>query len=191
MAASGLIAGHVAALAARLPARIVEELADGLDEAYRRYLDRGFGEEAAARAAIAEFGDPQLIAASFIAAGPARRAARRLLVAGPGAGLCWGTALVATRAWTWPVPDAARGAFGAALVLAVALLACAAFGQSYRAVSHAAIAGCVCIAVLDTVMIGLSASLALTPRWPVVLAVVASTLRITYGIRSVARVCAG
>jgi hypothetical protein len=40
-------------------------------------------------------------------------------------------------------------------------------------------------------MIGLSISLALMPRWPVALAVVASTLRITYGIRSVAQVCAG
>ena len=99
--------------------------------------------------------------------------------------------LIATRAWTWPVPDAARGVLGAALLLAVGLLARAAFGQSYRAVSHAAVAGCMCIAFLDTAMIGLSISLALTPRWPVVLAVVASTLRITYGIRSVARVCAG
>jgi hypothetical protein len=48
-----------------------------------------------------------------------------------------------------------------------------------------------CIAVLDTVMIGLSISLALALRWPVALAVVASTLRITYGVRNVARVCAG
>ncbi len=191
MPESSLIAGHLAALAARLPARIVEELADGLDETYRRYLDGGLGDEAAARAAIAEFGDPQLIAASFTAAGPARRAARRLLVAGPGAGLCWGIVLITSRAWTWPVPDAARGVFGAALFLAVALLACAAFGQSYRAVSHTAVAGCTCIAVLDILMIGLSTSLALTPRWPVALAVVASTLRISYGIRSVARVCAG
>ena len=191
MPESGLIAGHIAALAARLPARIVEELADGLDETYRRYVDGGLDEEAAARAAVAEFGDPQLIAASFTAAGPARRVARRLLVAGPGFGLCWGTVLIATRAWTWPVPDAARGAFGAVLLLAITLLARAAFGQSYRAVSHAVIAGCVCVAVLDAVMIGLSVSLALTPRWPVALAVVASTLRITYGIRSVARVCAG
>jgi hypothetical protein len=191
MPGSGLIAGHVGALSARLPARIVEELADGLDQTYHRYLEQGLGEEAAAQAAVAEFGDPQLIAASFTAASPARQAARRLLVTGPCAGLCWATVLIATRAWTWPVPDAARGAFGAALLLAVALLARAAFGQSYRAVSHAAIAGCICIAVLDTVMIGLSISLALMPRWPVALAVVASTLRITYGIRSVARVCAG
>lgn len=191
MPESSLIAGHLAALAARLPAQIVEELADGLDETYRRYVGEGLGEKAAARAAIAEFGDPQLIAASFTAAGPARRAARRLLVAGPGAGLCWGTVLITTRAWTWPVPDPARGAFGTALILAVALLACAAFGRCYRAVSHTAVAGCVCIAVLDTVMIGLSISLALTPRWPVALAVVASTLRISYGIRSVARVRAG
>jgi hypothetical protein len=188
MPGSSLIARHLGALSARLPARIVEELADGLDQTYRRYLEQGLGEEAAARAAVAEFGDPQLIAASFTAASPARRAARRLLVTGPGVGLCWAAVLIATRAWSWPVPDAARGAFGAALLLAVALLARAAFGQSYRAVSHAAIAGCLCIAVLDTVMIGLSISLAPMPRWPVALAVVASTLRITYGIRTAVRV---
>jgi hypothetical protein len=190
MPGSGLIGGYVGALSARLPARIVEELADGLEETYSHYLEQGLSEEAAARATVAEFGDPQLIAASFTAASPARRAARRLLVTGPGAGLCWSTVLIATRAWTWPVPDAARGAFGATLLLAVALLARAAFGQCYRAVSHAAIAGCVCIAVVDTTMVGLSISLALMPRWPVALAVAASALRITYGIRSIARVCA-
>ncbi|HEX9520148.1 MAG TPA: permease prefix domain 1-containing protein [Streptosporangiaceae bacterium] len=191
MPGSGLIAGHLDALAARLPTRIVEELADGLDETYRRYLDQGLDEQTAAGAAVAEFGDPHLIAASFTEAGPARRAARRLLLSGPGAGLCWGTVLITTRAWTWPVPDAARDAFATVLLLAVALLACAAFGQSYRAVRRTAMAGCVCIAVLDSVIIGLSISLALTPRWPVALAVVASMLRIIYGIRSVARVCAG
>src|SRR5260370_24507184 len=116
MPESSLIAGHLAALAARLPARIVEELADGLDETYRRYLDGGLGDEAAARAAIAEFGDPQLIAASFTAAGPARRAARRLLVSGPGAGLCWGIVCMTTPPWTWPRPHAARRRSTSALV---------------------------------------------------------------------------
>src|SRR5258708_15487489 len=132
MPESGLCADPLAALPGRLPARIVEELAGGLEGPYRCYLGRGLGNEAAARAAIAEFGDPQVIAASFTAAGPARRAARRLLVAGPGAGLCWGTVLIATRAWTWPVPDAARGVLCAAPLLAVRLLARPAVVPAYR-----------------------------------------------------------
>src|SRR5258708_39885542 len=136
MPESGLIAGQLAALAARLPARIVEELADGLDETYRCYLGRGLGNEAAARAAIAEFGDPQVIAATFTAAGPARRAARRLLVAAPGAGLCRGTVLIATRPWPWPAPDAPRGLLGAALLPAGAPPPRPAFDHPARAPRH-------------------------------------------------------
>ena len=42
-----LIRGYLAALAARLPASVVEELADGLTETYRFYLSRGLDPEAA------------------------------------------------------------------------------------------------------------------------------------------------
>ena len=54
--------------------------------------------------AVAEFGDPELIAAEFARAHPARRAARRLLAIGPEVGLCWAVALLAGRArLLWPV----------------------------------------------------------------------------------------
>src|SRR5436190_24327658 len=106
MSGPGLIAGYLDALSRQLPGHVVEELADGLTETCRRHLDLGLAPEAAAQAAVAEFGDPELIAAEFTRVHPARRAARRLLAAGPPVGLCWAVALVTGRAWTWPVPMA-------------------------------------------------------------------------------------
>ena len=61
MPGSRLIGGYLAALAVNLPGRIVEELADGLDETYRGYLGRGLAPDVAARAAVAEFGEPRII----------------------------------------------------------------------------------------------------------------------------------
>ena len=102
------------------PARWWRKLADGLEETYRRHLGLGLVPEAAAEAAVAEFGDPELIAAEFARAHPARRAARRLLVTGPVVGSCWAVALITSRAWTWPVPMAADIVPGLALVMVIA-----------------------------------------------------------------------
>ena len=55
---SGVIAEYLTALAAQLPTPVVEELADGLDQARQRYLREGLHPAVAADAAIAEFGDP-------------------------------------------------------------------------------------------------------------------------------------
>src|SRR6185437_9041263 len=96
MRGPGLISGHLDALAGQLPGPVVEELAGGLEDTYRRHLGLGLASEAAARAAVAEFGDPGLIAAE------------------------------SARAWTWPVPVAARIVPGVILVAVVALLAVAA-----------------------------------------------------------------
>jgi hypothetical protein len=52
-------------LSVDLPPRIVEELADGLEETYRHRLAEGLAEDAAARAAVAEFGEPPVIVAAF------------------------------------------------------------------------------------------------------------------------------
>jgi len=150
MRGPGLISGYLDALAGQLPGPVVEELAGGLEDTYRRHL--GLASEAA-RAAVAEFGDPGLIAAEFARAHPARRAARRLLAAGPVVGACWAVALVTGRAWTWPVPVAVRIVLGVALVAVVALLAVAARGIRYRPVGRAGTAGCVGTAALDGFMI--------------------------------------
>jgi len=149
MRGPGLISSYLDTLAGQLPGPVVEELAGGLEDTYRRHLGLGLAPEAAAQAAVAEFGDPGLIAAEFIRAHPARRAARGLLAAGPVVGACWAVALITGRAWTWPVPIAARIVPGVILVAVVALLAAAARGIRYRPVGRAGTAGCAGTAALD------------------------------------------
>ena len=117
---SPLIAGYVAGLHRRLPAAIADEAADGLIETYEHHLASGAGEQAAAHAALAEFGDLATVVGEFTRQAPGRRAARLLLATGPVAGACWAAALILSRAWTWPVPAAARLGFGAVLLLAPA-----------------------------------------------------------------------
>jgi len=191
MPGPGLITGYLDALARELPGPVVEELADGLEETYRRHMALGLVPEAAAEAAVAEFGDPELIAAEFARAHPARRAARRLLVTGPVVGSCWAAALITGRAWTWPVPMAADILPGLALVMVIALLAFAAHCTRYRPVGRAGAAGCIGIAALDTFMI--IGVLAADPaaRWAVVVAMTASAARLVFNMRLVRPVLAG
>jgi hypothetical protein len=147
---SPLIAGYVAGLHRRLPATIADEAADGLIETYEHHLASGAGEQAAAHAALAEFGDLGTVVGEFTRQAPGRRAARLLLATGPVAGACWAAALILGRAWTWPVPAAARLGFGAVLLLAVLALAVAATSQhSYQRTRLTTAAGPV-ILVLDT-----------------------------------------
>jgi hypothetical protein len=164
-----LIDGYLAELSAELPGRIVAELADGLDETYRRYLHQGLDPEAAARAAVAEFGEPRVIVAAFTDASRSRRTARRLLAAGPLVGICWAVVLISARAWTWPIPAVARVLFGAALITVIGLLAAAALGRHYRQVCRAAAAACVGTAILDTTMACTVLVIAPALVWPVAL----------------------
>jgi hypothetical protein len=191
VAGSSLIGEHLARLSAHLPARIVEELAGGLDETYRHYLGQGLDPDAAAVAAVAEFGEPQVIVAAFTRASPARSAARRLLAAGPVVGVCWAAALVTGRAWAWPVPVAFRVLVGVALITVIGLLAAAAFGRRYRSVGWAGTAGCAGIAALDAAMLTAAAFAVHAVIWPVVLAMAASAARITFTVRAMRTVLAG
>lgn len=192
MAEPGLTGAYLGALAASLPASIVEELADGLDQARRNYLDQGASPEQAARAAIAEFGEPKVIIEAFARASPARRAARKLLAAGPAAGGCWAAVLVTGRAWTWPVPAAARIVFGTALLTVICLLIVAAFGRSYRAAARSGGAGCAGIAALDAAMLmAVTLTGAAALGWPLALAITASAVRIGIAVRGLRTVLAG
>ena len=83
MAGPSLIRDYLTELSAQLPAPVVEELADGPGQTYQRYLDKGLDAQAAASAALAEFGAPHVIVAAFTRLSPARLAARRLLATGP------------------------------------------------------------------------------------------------------------
>ena len=191
MPGPGLIAGYLDTLSRQLPGQVVEELADGLEETYRRHLGLGLAPDAAAQSAVAEFGDPELIAAEFTRAHPARRAARRLLAAGPVVGSCWAVARVTGRAWTWPVPAAAGIRPGLALVADVALLAFAARSTRYRPIGRAGAAGCIGTAALDAFMI--IGVLAADPaaRWAVAVAVTASVGRLGLSARLLRPVLAG
>src|SRR5579863_10122993 len=139
---SPLITGYVTGLHQKLPAAIADEAADGLAEAYQHHLAAGAGDQQAARAALAEFGDLATVVGEFTRQAPGRRAARLLLATGPVAGLGWAAALISSRAWTWPVPATMRLSFGAVLLpVILALLAAATSRHSYQRTRLTMLAG--------------------------------------------------
>jgi hypothetical protein len=184
MPESGLIGDYLTALSAQLPPAVVDELADGLDQTCQHYVDQGLDPIAAARAALAEFGEPHLIVAAFTRLSPARRAARKLLATGPVVGGCWAAALVTSRAWTWTVPTVARFLLGAALISSIGLLAVGAVGKKYRSAGRAAAAGCVAISALDLAMV-ITVTVAIPALiWPLIIAASASAARLTFTTRT-------
>jgi hypothetical protein len=190
MAGDDLIAAYLADLSGRLPADAVDELADGLTETYRRHLSTGAEPASAARAAIREFGEPEIVLAAFVAQSPGRRAARALLCAGPTVGLCWAAALLAGRAWTWPVPSVLRLALGAVLLTVVGTLVVAATARrSYHRTRLAALAG-LCLMVLDVAVLAAVALVAVPLVWPMALAVPASATRLVLTARAMPRLLA-
>lgn len=191
MPGTNLIRDYLAALAAQLPAPIVTELADGLDQAHQHYLAEGLDPGAAAEAAVMEFGQPNEILTAFVEASPARYAARRLLATGPLIGLCWATVLITDRAWTWPAPVVLRIAPGVLLVIAIAMLARAAFGRRYRSVRHAGVAGCLGIALLDLTMLLTAVLISPVIVWPIVIAALASAARISFSAHILRAVLVG
>jgi hypothetical protein len=191
MPQASLITDYLSVLSAQLPAPLVEELADGLDETHQHYLTQGLTPAAAASAAVAEFGEPQVIVAAFTRMSPARHAARRLLATGPVVGGCWAAALITGRAWTWPVPATVLLLIGVALITVIGLLAAAAFGRRYLSARRAGAVACVGITVLDGVML-ITAVLAIPVlAWPVILAAAASIARLTFTARVLPAVLTG
>jgi hypothetical protein len=186
----GLIEDYRAAVAAQLPAAVADELADGLAETYQRCLEKGLGPVAAARAAVAEFGEPAVVVAAFTRASPARRAARRLLLTGPVVGACWGAVLVAGHAWTWPVPPVARVLAGVILAAVIALLAAAARMSRYRPARRAAAAACAGLTAWDLAAVAAAMVLIRHLPWPALLAVPASASRIAFTARAMRSVLA-
>jgi hypothetical protein len=187
---SALIDDYLAGLRRRLPAPIAEEAAAGLLETYEHHLVSGAGDQEAARAALAEFGDLATVAGEFTRQAPGRRAARWLLATGPVAGLCWAAALIGGRAWTWPVPGAARLAFGAVLLLAVlALLVAATSQHSYQRTRLAMLASPV-ILILDVTAVAAVVLAAPALTWTLSVAVAASLGRITFTAWALPRLAA-
>ena len=191
MARPRLIDGYLAELSADLPSPIVEELADGLDETYRGLVGQGLAPDAAALAAVTEFGEPRVIVAAFAAASAGRRTASRLLAAGPVVGACWAAVLIGARAWTWPVPAEPRALFGMLLITVIALLAVAALGRRYRPVCRAAAAACAGTVLLDAAMTGTVLAFDPALAWPAAIAVTLSVSRSGYALSKARKALAG
>ena len=188
MASHQLIEAYLATLARQLPAGAVDELADGLTETYQHHLTAGLEADSAARAAIVEFGAPDLVTAAFVRQAPGRRTALRLLACGPIVGLCWGATLIAGHAWTWPIPTALRTAFGTTLLAVIATLVLAATSRgSYRRTRLTIGAGLGLIG-LDGAMLAALLVVAAPFVWPMVAAVPVSVARITLTARALRRV---
>jgi hypothetical protein len=187
---SALIDDYLAGLRRRLPAPIAEEAAAGLLETYEHHLVSGAGDQEAARAALAEFGDLATVAGEFTRQAPGRRAARWLLATGPVAGLCWAAALIGGRAWTWPVPATARLVVGAVLLLAVlALLVAATSQHSYQRTRLAMLASPV-ILILDVTAITAALLTAPALTWTLGTAVAVSLGRIALNAWTLPRLAA-
>lgn len=187
---SALIDDYLAGLRRRLPAPVAEEAAAGLLETYEHHLETGAGDQEAARAAVAEFGDLATVAGEFTRQAPGRHAARLLLATGPVAGSCWAVALIGGRAWTWPVPPTARLVFAAVLLLAVlALLAAATSRHSYQRTRLALLASPVILALDATAV---TAALLVSPAltWALRAAVAVSLGRIALNGRTLPRLTA-
>lgn len=152
MAEPRLIRDYRATLAARLPDAIVEELADGLEQTYRKHLSTRLAPDEAARAAVDEFGDPNTLADLFAADAPARHAARLLLYTGPLVGSCWATLLITVRAWDWPIPTTARAAFALLLATVIFLLAAAIRTGNYRLGRRTTALACIGLIALDATL---------------------------------------
>ncbi|GAA3561280.1 hypothetical protein GCM10022419_047410 [Nonomuraea rosea] len=161
----------------------MEELADGLAEAYEAHL-AALGEPgAAARAAIAEFGDAEVITAAFVRDSPWRRTAVALLATGPIMALLWGLTLISARMWTWPIAPALRITYGLALAATVlTLLSVVREKRAYRRTQATTLAAAIALILLDAGM--LTAAVANLSPWPLALATSASLIRVTLTVRA-------
>jgi hypothetical protein len=180
-----LIAAYLLQLARQLPADVVDELADGLEETYESYLAGGAAPQSAARAALAEFGDASEITIAFTLQSPGRHTAHMLLAAGPVVGACWAAALIAGHAWTWPVPTLALLGLGLLLLTAVATLVIAGTRRSSYARTRATvIAGGLAVLALDAAALAGATVTAPVLAWPLALAACASLTRIGLTLRA-------
>jgi HAAS len=104
------VTDYLAAVTGQLPGppwarvAVTDELRDGLTEALETHQARGCSQAEATAAAIAEFGDPDTVAAAFgpeLAAVQARRVALGLLATGPLVGLAWIAAVAVNALPPW------------------------------------------------------------------------------------------
>jgi hypothetical protein len=187
MADHELITAQLGILADRLPAPAVAELADGLQETYEARLAELHDPDAAARAAIAEFGDADTVTAAFFRESPWRRMAMTLLATGPFMGVLWGSVLLYGRVWDWPIPPAVWIVFGTVLVAIVLTLRGVTREQrAYRRTRTSTLAAAIGLITLDSgmLMITMLPPVPSTASLPLLLAVPASLARIIVTLRA-------
>lgn len=188
MAGDDLIRRYLAVLERRLPAEAVEEIEDGLTEAYGNRRRAGLDPAAAAQAAINEFGEPDVVIAEFVRQSPGRRAAWALIGSGPAVGACWALSLVLGRAWTWAVPIGVPVIVGSVLLAVIVVLLAAATGRrSVRRTKMTAGAALGLIG-LDCAVLTILATTAPLFVWPMALAVPASLTRVALTARALPRI---
>jgi hypothetical protein len=203
------VADYLAAVTAQLTgppaarAAVTDELRDGLKEALETHQARGCSQAEATAAVIADFGDPDTVAAAFgpeLGAGQARRVALSLLVTGPLVGLAWIATVVINALPPWrhqligpwlglPLVGLALVVAGPALGLTVA--ATGRLGRRLGRVVHratlpptAAAVAALAAVVADLTLLGILTGHTLTSPgsydWaPVIVAVGASLTRVT------------
>ncbi|HTE67854.1 MAG TPA: permease prefix domain 1-containing protein [Actinomycetes bacterium] len=211
------VADYLAAVAAQLTgppsarAAVTDELRDGLMEALETHHARGCSPQEATVAAIAEFGDPDTVAAAFgpeLGAVQARRVAVGLLVTGPLVGLAWIAAVAVNALPPWrhqlTGPWLALPLVGLALAVAGPTLGLtvAATGRLGRRLGRvvdratlpptAAAVAALAAVLADLTLLGIITGQALTSPgsyvWaPVIVAVGASLTRITLAGRAARR----
>ena len=150
MAGHPLIRAQLDRLRDQLPADLVDEVADGLEETYTARLAVLRDQDQAARAAVEDFGDAPTILRAAWKHSPARRHATLLLATGPIAAAAWAPTLLIQQAWQWPIPAPLRWLVGGALLATVALvLAVLAGGLPYRRRRPTLVAGTLALVALD------------------------------------------
>lgn len=192
MPGTGVIAAHLAQLARRLPAEVVDELADGLTETYQRHRAAGLKPAPAERAALADFGTPERIVSAFTLHSPGRRTARTLLATGPAVGALWASALITSHAWRWHISVPARIGVALVLLVLVAALASVVIDRShYRRGQATALAAGGGLVMMDLAALVALALLDRQLTVPLALAACASLARLGYTTRQLPRLWHG
>jgi hypothetical protein len=208
-----VVEAYAAAVTERLdaPAAVLtdirDEVADGLSEAIDEFRRRGLSPDDAARAALAEFGAPTSTAAAFdgeVRLARARRTGLCLMLTGPVVGLLWVATAVVTGTPASLAAPAGLWAVLTVIALAVAVgaaaaeLAVAASGRLSRRLGRpglaptAATVACAAALVADVAILGVVGTYVVLGNGsvspiPVLAAVVASLLRMTFTGRTMVR----
>ena len=186
MASHHLIEAHLAELRRRLPADVVDELADGLTETYEHHLASGHPPSSAADSCHS----PSSVTPSdHRTPSPARHPAAEppspCSPPGRPSARCWGSGSCSDTPGPGRFPIPLRVAFGLTLLAAIAALLTAAASRLSYARTRIAAAGALALITLDLALI--TAVLLVAPRltWPMAAAIPASLTRLTLTARAV------